>query len=98
MPANKDHRASKQVLKYIKDRKSARKSSPAVDDKGTKSADGDNTVVAEKLSEFFTSAFTDEIFRKISTPNALSVANLVEEPHQSEVKSENTRLNKEARC
>lgn len=69
-----------------------------LDDKCAKSADGDDTVVAEKLSEFFTSAFTDEIFGEISTPNALSVANLVEEPDQSEIKSENTRPNKEARC
>lgn len=99
MPANEDHHASKQLLKYIKDRKPARKSSPAAGwQRCVQSADGDDTVVAEKFSEFFTPAFTDETFGEISTPNTLSVANLVEEPDQSELKSGNTRLNKEARC
>lgn len=69
-----------------------------LDDKGVKGADGHDKAVAEKLSEFFTSAFTAEILGKISTPTALFVAILAEEPDQSEVNSGNTRPNKEVRC
>lgn len=66
--------------------------------KGVKGAGGDDKTVAEKLSEFFTSVFTAEIFGEISTPIMLFVANLAEEPDQSEVNSGNTRPNKEVRC
>lgn len=78
MAANKDHGASKQLFKY--NRKAARKGVKLLDDKGVKGADEDDKAVAEKLSEFFTSVLTDEVFGEISTPIALLVANLAEEP------------------
>lgn len=98
MPANKDHGASKQFFKYIHNRQPDRKVVKLLDDKGVKGADGDDEAVAERFSEFFTSVFTVEIFGGIPTPIALFVANLAQEPHQSQVNSGNTRPNKEVRC
>lgn len=72
MPANEDHCASKQLFKYINNGKPVRKAVELLYVKGVKGTDGDDDKAVEKLSEFFTSDFTAEIFREISTSIALS--------------------------